>query len=99
MIPQALQLEVLTILSLGGSLPFARTVVNIVNEWNESDESYVTMVQDHGETSRDSLERGENIRGFPHHTDSQLGCGIRSGLPARFFLIRRTWINGVTRET
>ena len=56
------------------------------------------MIQDHGETSRDSLERGESVRGFSHHTDGQLGCGIRSGLPARFFLVCCTWIDGVIGE-
>ena len=42
--------------------------------------SYITVIQDGGETSHDGLERGKGVRGFLDQINGRLGCGIRGGL-------------------
>ena len=55
--------------------------------------AYIAMIEDGGETSHDRLEWGKGVCGFLDQIDSQLGCGIRGGLPVQPTLIRCTWPN------
>ena len=61
MISRALQLGVSTILSFDDTPPFARIVVNMMDEWYERNGSYITILQDRGETPCDRFERGIGV--------------------------------------